>query len=329
MNIDTKGKIYLTGVAGMIGSNLVASLISQGYEVIGVDNFWRGTRQNLRQFLSHPKFSFFELDLRNDDSWSKGMGGEDIVIHVADIVAGIGYVFGNEWEVFRANLLINTSVAKIVADKKPRKLIYLGTACSYPQGLQRSVSESQLSEDQKFPADPESGYGWSKLLGQIEFSLAIKNSGTKFITLDLHNVYGWPCIYADATSQVIPSLIYRALNSDDGSLSVWGDGSQGRAFLHVSDVVSAVLSAIDYLGEEGTFMIGPDHCTTVAEIAEILINHKLLPVDSIVFDTSKPMGDIGRFADFSKAKAELGWSPKAELSIEVPRLIEAIVNDKR
>ena len=130
------------------------------------------------------------------------------------------------------------------------------------------------------PADPESGYGWSKLLGEIEFQLAVKHIGTRLITLDLHNVYGWPCIYADATSQVIPSLIYRALQASDGVLTVWGDGSQGRAFLHVSDVVEAITASLTYEGQFDNFMIGPDHCTTIGDIAQLLVNHELPLLDS-------------------------------------------------
>lgn len=329
MTGDSIEKIYVTGVAGMIGSNLASWLLNDGFNVVGVDNFWRGTKKNIDPFLSKPNFSFFELDVVNDDSWAVDMGERDIIIHVADIVAGIGYVFANEWEVFRSNLLINTAIAKVVSDKQPERLIYLGTACSYPQGLQRSVSRSQLREDQKKPADPESGYGWSKLLGEIEFSLAVKGIDTRLITLDLHNVYGWPCIYADGTSQVIPSLIYRALEASDEVLTVWGDGSQGRAFLHVSDVVSAIMASLTYQGQFDNFMIGPDHCTTIGEIAQLLVNHELLPVTRLAFDTSKPTGDIGRYADFDRAMTELGWTPRADLSSEIDQLVRAITNDHK
>ena len=93
--------------------------------------------------------------------------------------------------------------------------------------MQRSVNESVLQESDKFPADPESGYGWSKLIEKLSW-LAVKDASTKLIVLDLHNVYGWPCVYNDETSQVIPSLINRALLSKNGKLEVWGDGSRQR-----------------------------------------------------------------------------------------------------
>lgn len=322
-------KIYITGAAGMIGSNLATSLVSDGHCVIGVDNLWRGSLKNLSNIIDKKNFTFRYADLISDNDWYRDLKPDDVLIHVADIVAGIGYVFSNEWSVFQRNLLINTNIARIVGFMKPARLVYLGTACSYPQELQRSVSASQLSEVDKFPADPESGYGWSKLVGEIEFRLATKGNGTKFTVLDLHNVYGWPCAYKDSTSQVIPSLIGKAINSTDGKLSVWGTGKQGRAFVHVDDVVNAIRLSLTYEGKESTFMIGPNHCTTIADLASIIKNHPDMDIEEIIFDPSKPTGDLGRFADSSLAKTELGWEPKVELEVGVFQLIDRIIQDGR
>ncbi|MDF1756301.1 MAG: NAD-dependent epimerase/dehydratase family protein [Verrucomicrobiales bacterium] len=320
-------KIYVTGAAGMIGSNLVRSLVAKGHSVVGVDNFWRGTRSNLEGI--EGDFTFFEEDLTDSGIHCfDELGDNDVLIHLADIVAGIGYVFANEWPVFQKNLLINTAIASVVAGKKPSKLIYVGTACSYPQGLQRSVESSVLKEDDKFPADPESGYGWSKLMGEIEYRLLAKSGETQLVVLDLHNVYGWPCEFSGATSQVIPALINRALETP-GSLTVWGDGTQGRAFVHVDDVVSALESAVSYEGSEGTIMIGPSSCTSIGEIAQIVVSDSRTQSDAIEFDTSKPTGDIGRFADPSRAERELGWKPSVDIHRGISDLIGKIDAAKR
>jgi nucleoside-diphosphate-sugar epimerase len=321
--------IYLTGVAGMIGSNTARALLEDEFEVIGIDNLWRGTRDNIADLLPHPRFAFRHADLISDRDWYRDMGSGDIVIHMADIVAGVGYVFANEWSVFQKNLLINSSIARAVTECAPARLIYLGTACSYPQEMQRSVTASQLSEDDKFPADPESGYGWSKLAGEIEFRLATKDVDTRFTVLDLHNVYGWPCTYRDSTAQVIPSLIFRAHTATDGVLTVWGDGSQGRAFVHVSDVVSAVRLALGYSGEQPSFMIGPNHCTTIADLARIIQTHPRIDIADIAFDVSKPTGDIGRFADPALAQSEMGWTLRVDLETGVHDLIDRIIDDSR
>lgn len=322
-------KIFITGVAGMIGSNLARKILQSGHAVVGIDNLWRGTLDNISDLMEHENFSFRKADIMSDTDWFSDMKHEDTIIHVADIVAGIGYVFANEWDVFSSNLKINNMIAQIVTNFEPERLIYLGTACSYPQNMQRSVNESVLQESDKFPADPESGYGWSKLIGEIEFKLAVKGASTKLIVLDLHNVYGWPCVYNDETSQVIPSLINRALLSKNGKLEVWGDGSQGRGFLHVNDVISAVEKSIDYSGDVSNFMIGPDFCTSISELANIIVANDLLPVNEIIYDTSKPMGDIGRFANSSLAQKELGWSVSTDFSEEINALIEKIVEDAK
>lgn len=324
-----ESKIFITGVAGMIGSNLARKILQSGHIVVGIDNLWRGTLDNISDLVEHDNFSFRKADIISDTDWFSDMNHEDTIIHVADIVAGIGYVFANEWDVFSSNLRINNMIAQIVTSHVPEKLIYLGTACSYPQNMQRSVNESVLQESDKFPADPESGYGWSKLIGEIEFKLAVKNSSTKLIALDLHNVYGWPCVYSDATSQVIPSLINRALLSKNGKLEVWGDGTQGRGFLHVNDVVSAVEKSMDYSGDVSNFMIGPDFCTSISELANIIVANDLLPVKEVIYDTSKPTGDIGRFANSSLAQKELGWSVSTDFSAEINLLIEKIVEDAK
>lgn len=321
-------KIYVTGTAGMIGSNVAHALLAGNHRVIGVDNLWRGNGRNLEPLRAHSGYEFRHADIISDFDWFRDLETEDVVIHTADIVAGIGYVFSNEWRVFQKNLLINTQIARIVNQMQPHQLIYLGTACSYPQGLQRSVEGSVLSEDVKFPADPESGYGWSKLMGEVEFALAVKGTRTQLTVLDLHNVYGWPCKYDDGTAQVIPSLINKALTAADGKLVVWGDGKQGRAFLHVRDVVRGVERAIGYTGTHRTFMLGPDRCTTIAEVADLIRQHPGVAVDEIVFDTSKPTGDIGRYADASLARTELGWEPEVEFRHGLNELIDNVIADR-
>ncbi len=321
-------KTYVTGTAGMIGSNLSLSLLRSGHRVIGIDNLWRGNGRNLEALHSYPDYEFRHADIAADLDWFRDMTGDDLVIHTADIVAGIGYVFANEWRVFQKNVLINTQIARIVNQVQPRQLIYLGTACSYPQGLQRSVQMSVLSESVKFPADPESGYGWSKLMGDVEFVLAVKGTKTKLTVLDLHNVYGWPCKYDDGTAQVIPSLINKALTSSDGKLVVWGDGNQGRAFLHVRDVIEGIQRAIDYKGEHGTFMLGPDRCTTIREVAELIQQHPGVAVDEILYDTTKPTGDVGRYADARLALAELGWEPRVPFQDGLNELIDCVIADR-
>ena len=321
-------KIFLTGAAGMIGSNIACKLVNNGETVIGIDNLWRGQMRNLHQIENSDNFQFRHADIISDNDWYHDMTSESLIIHTADIVAGIGYVFQNEWSIFQKNNLINTAIARISVQQKPAHLIYLGTACSYPQSLQRSTEGSVLSEKDKYPADPESGYGWSKLLGDIEFNLALKNTKTRLTILDLHNVYGWPCIYNHPTSQVIPALINRSLNSMDKTITIWGNGEQGRAFLHVNDVVSAIEKAMAYKGDISNFMLGPDKCTKIKEVVETIMSHEKVLVEKILYDLEKPVGDIGRYADSTQAKDALGWQPEVTFKDGIFSLIDDVISDK-
>lgn len=314
-------KIFVTGCCGLIGSNLSHKLVNNGFEVIGVDNLSRGIVDNISKIISKDNFTFFEEDIKFSKEWFKDISKDDVVIHLADVVAGISYVFNNEWSIFNENIEINSALAKIIYQFKPHKLIYAGTACSYPQSLQRSIENSGLNENLKLPADPESGYGWSKLIGDIEYGLLCKNISTEYINLDLHNVYGTPTDLNLETAQVIPSLTIKAVKNE--TLEVWGNGDQGRAFLHVNDVCEAFILAIRS-SIQGTIMIGPNKCTTVREIAEALIRSKKTLSKNISYDTSKPVGDLGRFYDGNLAEDLLHWKPKVSLENGLEELIDYI-----
>jgi GDP-D-mannose 3', 5'-epimerase len=310
-------KVCVTGGAGMIGSRLVRALVEGGSDVSVVDNLWRG---RLRYLEGIPGFdvreSFHEVDLADSGAaptFERILDRCDAVIHLADIVAGIGYVFNNQYEIFRVNNLINTNVWRACAAARVGRVLYAGTACSFPRNLQLSL-ESVLREDQLLPAEPESAYGWSKLIGTLELGYMAEQYGGRATTLILHNVYGPNCDIDPVTSQVIPSLIRRIIELDEGeSLSVWGTGRQGRAFVHVDDVAAAFIAALQNPAAPDIIQIGPDRCTSIRELVELLRDEVVRRAFRIEYDVSKPEGDIGRCADYSLAAQALGWEPRVSL----------------
>lgn len=313
--------IYVTGAAGMIGSVFCKEALLNGYKVVGVDNLSRGRFKNLEPLLVNKLFTFVYSDISCDLEWASNLNDSDVIVHLADIVGGIGYVVNNEWSIFNRNLRINSHLASVVNIRKPHQLIYVGTACSYPQGMQKSIDKSGLTEIDKFPADPESGYGWSKLIGDIEYNLLCKVNGVIYTNLDLHNVYGSPCDFNPATAQVIPSLIYKALTSEQ--LVLWGNGEQGRAFVEVRDVAAAILASIDRcIG--GSYMIGPDFCTAINDVAKLLLGNSKVKAKTIIHDLSKPVGDIGRYYSGSAAYETLGWKPKIFIEKGISDLVNYI-----
>lgn len=312
-------KILVTGGCGMIGSNLVKRLVGDGHDVCVIDNLWRGKLEYLNDESGRPVIDldtrFFNIDLSESSAEVDRIVGEnEYVIHLADIVAGINYVFGNQGELFRQNNLINTNLFNSVrkaGKERIKGLIYVGTACSYPLTRQNSLDVVPLREDELFPALPESAYGWSKLMGQLEIGYLEKETGIACCTLQFHNVYGSPCDFGER-SQVIPALIRKAINYPAEDFVVWGSGKQGRAFLHVDDVVDALVRALDRGWGHGWIQIGPSVCTSIAEIAETVVKISGKEIKPF-FDVTKPEGDKARSADYSKAKEILGWEPSVSL----------------
>lgn len=311
-------KILVTGGCGMIGSNLVKRLVKEGHEVSVIDNLWRGKLEYLNDETGKSVIDlnthFFNIDLSVGCDIDSVIRSVDYVIHLADIVAGIDYVFNNQGELFRQNNLINTNLFHSVrkAGKECIKgLIYVGTACSYPLTRQNSLDVIPLKEDELFPALPESAYGWSKLMGQLEIGFLEKETAIPCCTLQFHNVYGSPCDYGER-SQVIPALIRKAINYPSEEFNVWGSGKQGRAFIHVNDIVEALILALKKGWGHGWIQIGPSDCTSIHEIAEAVVRISGKNITPY-YDTTKPEGDKARSADYSKAKEILGWEPRVSL----------------
>lgn len=311
-------KVLVTGGCGMIGSNLVKRLLKEGFEVFVIDNLWRGKLEYLNDEDGKPVIDlnthFFDYDLAIPGISDEVISSVDYVYHLADIVAGIDYVFNNQGDLFRLNNLINSNVidsCRRVGQTNLKGFIYVGTACSFPLTRQNSLDVVPLREEELFPALPESAYGWSKLMGQLETGYLEKETGILTSVLMFHNVYGSPCDFGER-SQVIPALIRKAINYPAEEFNVWGSGLQGRAFIHVNDIVEALFLAMKKGLGKGIIQIGPSVCTSIKEIAEAVVSISGKEID-IIYDTSKPEGDKARCADFSRAKEILGWEPKVSL----------------
>jgi nucleoside-diphosphate-sugar epimerase len=310
--------ILVTGGCGMIGSNLVKRLVKEGNKVYVIDNLWRGKLDYLNDEKGNSVINlnthFFNMDLSIADHADDIVLQVDYVIHLADIVAGIDYVFSNQGDLYRINNLINSNIihsCRKAGKKRLKGFVYVGTACSFPLTRQNSLDVIPLKEEELFPALPESGYGWSKLAGQIETSFFEEEIGVPCSVLMFHNVYGIPCDYGER-SQVIPALIRKAVNYPKEEFKVWGSGQQGRAFVHVDDVINALCLTLEKGLGQGTIQIGPPVCTSIKEIAELIVKISGKNIN-IVYDTTKPEGDKARCADYSKAKKILGWEPQISL----------------
>lgn len=310
-------KTLVTGGAGMIGSNLVTRLVRDDIgEVIVVDNLWRGKKEYLKDennnYVIDMESNFYEMDLRDANVCKKVVEDVDEIYHLADVVAGINYVFANQTEIFHDNALIDTNILKAASQACVKRFLYVGTACSYPQKMQYGVEAPPLKEEDMLPADPESAYGWSKLFAELQTELYGKETEMETGILRFHNVYGSPTDYSPERSQVIPSLIFKAIQHPLEQFIVWGSGSQGRSFIHVDDVAEGLILMMSKGLGKGAIQIGTDYCTSIKEIAEMVVKISGKKID-INYDLTKPEGDKGRCADCTKAQTVLGWSPKVGL----------------
>jgi GDP-D-mannose 3',5'-epimerase len=314
----------------MIGSNLVKRLVSMQHEVLVIDNLWRGrleylTNPETNQPVIDLSKNFFNIDLSQEINDIEAFHKVDYIYHLADVVAGIDYVFNNQCSLFRQNILINTNTIALAKKLKVKGFIYAGTACSFPLELQNSFQYRLLKEEDLYPANPESAYGWSKLMGIYEADLMEKELGIPALTLIFHNIYGPPCDYSLKRSQVIPSLIRKAIQFPDEDFIVWGSGRQSRAFVYVDDVVEALILGMQRGLGKGYIQIGPDYSTSIAELATHIV--KISGKDiKIVFDTTKPEGDKARAADYTMARQILGWEPMTSLGAGLLKTYQWISN---
>lgn len=317
--------ILVTGGAGHIGSALVERLVKEGANVKIADNLWRGSKEYLLDDYGKPIIDmnkdFMEMDLRDLENCRKAVKGMDAIFHLADVVAGIDYVFSNEPFVYRSNILINSNVFLAASEAKVNKLAYVGAACAYPLEKQNDPNYPLFKENDMYPAHPESAYGWGKLLGEYEAELYGKSGKLDTAILRLHNVYGPHSDLSPERSQVIPATIRKAIRYPNEPMKIWGNGEQSRSFLYVSDVVRALLLAMEKGVNKGPIQIGTDKKTTINEIADtvIQISNKDIKKEH---DLTKPVGDLGRAADCELAKKILGWEPEVSLKDGIRKTFE-------
>ncbi len=315
-------RFIITGGAGFIGSHLVKRLRQQQYkarQIKVLDNLWRGSLHNLQfengTWAISTALDFCLVDLRNANNALKFVAGVDVIIHLAAVVAGMNYVFSHQSSVFRDNILINTNTLHAAKMNNVPNFVYVGTACSFPKFLQDGPGIHSLREEQIYPAEPESSYGWSKLMGEYETELARSDDFNVGI-LRLHNVYGPYSDYSATTGQVIPSLIRKALNNTNSSFIVWGSGKQYRDFIYIEDVVDVLLLMLEKGMNKGVIQVGTAKATTIKDLANIinqLVQAKLQKKMNIVFDATQPDGARGRIANVDRAKSILKWRSKVDI----------------
>jgi len=340
-SIQASGKnVLVTGGAGFVGSHLVDKLRELQYQSVKVvDNLWRGDLRNLcdssGQCVIDIERDFCFIDLSYDEHVRGAIAGATIVFHLADVVAGIGYVFKHQHWVYHQNSKINSNVVEAVMNSTSvLSYIFVGTACSFPRELQSGYDVIGLHENQTYPADPESAYGWSKLIGEYEAELMLTASSKRNLSvgvLRFHNVFGPRAEYADRErSQTLPSLVRKAILSPHEAFLLWGSGKQYRDFVYVSDAVAAIIATLERGMNMGVIQIGTGTPTTLFDAAKCIQERTNLCLNktvSLQLDSTMRDGDLGRVAVLQKAYDILNWTSKIAFSEGIARTYAWILND--
>lgn len=302
--LQTAQNILVSGGFGMLGSNLASRLAAAGHEVTVIDSNYRGMKDHALALWDAndvtARIRVIEADIR-DVERSPGMRAElegaSCFIHLADVVAGIGYVFGNQYKILHENIEIDRAAFEVASGLGVAKLIYASTACAFNQDRQRSLDSKISIQSDLYPAYPESTYGWAKTVGDISLENLAPDMGIEKTTIFFHNLIGTPCDFWSEKSQFLPAISKRAIEAQEAespALTVWGSGKQGRALVPVPVAAAAIEYAIS--NPSRYLHVGPEFCTSILEVAQ-LVTQQLARDFRIEFDTTKPEGDVGRSVD--------------------------------
>jgi GDP-D-mannose 3',5'-epimerase len=309
-------KTIVTGGAGFIGSHLVKELLDQGREVVIADDFSRGNRLNLLGLDIQTECQ--NIDLRDFSKALKVTRGAETVFHLAARVGSLDWLHGsvaNELEALQTNLVIDAHIFKACIENSVEKIIYASSVSIYPTHLQNrpgvvfSEDDLQTSELGHRIIDPEGGYGWAKLLGELQLSWV---KGGSVGIARIFNIFGENGALGDS-AQVVPSLIRKAIRYPKEEFIVWGDGKQSRDFLYVSNCVDALLKLERKASNPPIVVnIGSEQAITIGSLAEKIVELSGKNME-IKYDPSKPMGPSSRTAVVTKARTLLGWQPTVNL----------------
>ncbi|MSP57097.1 MAG: SDR family oxidoreductase [Myxococcales bacterium] len=301
-------RVLVSGGAGFIPSHLCEVLLSQGHEVVAVDNFVTGHRRNLQTLLVHPNFSFVEADVTKELPVA---GRVDRVFHMASPASPIDYV-----QLPFETLYCGSDATRIALDrcrKDGARFLLASTSEVYGDPLVHPQPESYWGNVN--PIGPRSVYDEAKRFAEAVTMAYHRYHGVETRIVRIFNTYGPRMRENDG--RVMPAFISQALRRQP--LTVFGDGQQTRSFCFVDDNVRGLLGLMESdLAEPCN--IGNPHEMTMLELAEYIneytgnpagVVHRPLPQDDPT--QRKPIID--------RARATFGWEPRVGFAEGIERTV--------
>jgi len=287
--------IYVAGHRGLVGSAIIRALKQKGFE-----NLITRTHSELELMDSVAVRKFFE---------------ETKPEYVFLAAAKVGGIHANSTypaEFIRENLLVQTNVIHEAWRHKVEKLMFLGSSCIYPKLCPQPIKEEYLLTGEL--ESTNDAYALAKIAGIKTCQSYNKQYGTKFFSVMPTNLYGINDNFHPENSHVLPALIrkfHEAKLSNAESVSIWGDGTARREFLHTDDLAAAVLFLMDNYDDSAIVNVGCGEDQTIRELAETI--QKVVDYSGrLEFDTSYPNGTPQKILDISKINS-LGWKPSLPL----------------
>ena len=307
MNTDRKTAL-VCGAGGFIGSHMVKRLKKEGYWVRGVD-------------IKEPEFSYTEADdfvIGNltVQSIARSVIDRtfDEVYQFAADMGGAGYIFtgDHDADVMDNSATVNLNIIRRIKDWNEEhnvnktKIFFSSSACAYPEYIQLDPENPGLKEENAYPAEPDSEYGWEKLFSERLYLAYSRNYGIPVRIARYHNIFG-PEGTWNGGREKAPAAICRKvaeLPKEGGSIEVWGDGLQTRSFLFVDECVEATYRLVqsDF---SGPVNIGSEEMVSINGLVDIAakVSGKKVEKNHI----EGPLGVRGRNSNNDLIREKLGW----------------------
>ena len=302
-------KIYVAGHRGMVGSAIVRFIEEEG------KHSWIGaTRSELELTDRNAVFAY----LRKTKP--------DAVLIAAAKVGGIVANDSFPVDFLSENLQIQTNLIDGSHAAGIGKLVFIGSSCIYPKFAEQPIVESSLlTGELEHTNEP---YALAKIAGLKLVQAYGKQFGHRWISLLPTNLYGPGDNFNPENSHVIPGMISKfckAKKNDDSSVTLWGTGSPLREFLHVDDLASATMFALENYVSGNPLNVGSGEEVSIRQLAEA-IRMEVGFNGRIEWDSTKPDGTPRKFLDSSKIQ-DLGWKPRTRLSEGIARTIRQLPFD--
>lgn len=308
-----KQKVLVLGASGFIGRNVAEELVKNpNYEVVGT--YHRSIP------FTHPKIALTKCDLTDPVKVREILKGVDIVVQAAATTSGAKEIVSKPYYHVTDNALMNTLIFREAFEQKIKHVIFFSCTVMYPSGLNRALKEIDFNANEEIPKN-YFGVGWTKVYLEKMAEFYSRICSTKFTVIRHSNIYGPYDKFDLERSHVFGATVTKVLTNENGKITVWGDGSEERDLLYVSDLVDYVKLVIEK--QKNPFIlqnVGLGSSVSVTELVKKIIHASGKKID-IEYDKTKPSLKTKVFLDISKAKAMFGWAPKVTLQEGIEKTI--------